>query len=294
MIKPEARNPNLDNLDTDFLYHLGLNTSMDLKTAFGDVKYVCMGGSPDRAEDFADKVAKQLNIPLPAGKAQPIEKTERFSLYKVGPVISVNHGMGMPSLSILLHEITKLLEYAGCTNVSFIRIGTSGGLGVEPGTVVITDEALNEKLEPKHVKTVLGKKREYPTNLDKQLSVDIMNSRGNINAIFGKTIGTNDFYEGQARLDGALNPGYTEDEKMKFIEDAYELGARNFEMEAPEFAAFCLRAGIPAAVVCCALLNRLHGDQVTSTPEELAIFSDNAQQIVLNYIIKDFRQITNM
>lgn len=55
-------------------------------------------------------------------------------------------------------------------------------------------------------------------------------------------------------------------------------------MEGPEFAAFCLRAGIPVAIVCTALLNRLQGDQVTSTPEELAQFSDNAQTIVINHI----------
>ena len=290
MIKPEAKNPNLENLDTDFLYHLGLNTNMDLKAVFGDVQYVCMGGSADRAENFANKIAEQLDIPLPGGKAQPIGKTERFSLYKVGPVISVNHGMGMPSLSILLHEITKLLEYAGCTDVRFIRIGTSGGIGVEPGTVVIADEALNERLEPKHVKTVLGRDREHPTTLDKELSEKIMNSRGNINAVFGKTIGTNDFYEGQARLDGALDPGYTDDEKMEFITKAYEADARNFEMEAPEFASFCLRAGIPAAIVNCALLNRLNGDQVTSTPEQLAQYSDNAQQIIINYLKRELNK----
>jgi len=284
MINPEAKNPNLEKLDTDYLYHLGLDTSMDLKSVFKDVKYVCMGGSADRSENFAEKVAEQLNIPLPGGKAEPIGKTERFSLYKVGPVISINHGMGMPSLSILLHEIAKLLEYAGCSDVRFIRIGTSGGLGVEPGTVVIADEALNEKLEPKHVKTVLGKDREYPTTLDERLSNEIMESRGDINAVLGKTVGTNDFYEGQARLDGALDPGYTEEEKMEYITKAYELGARNFEMEAPEFAAFCLRAGIPAAIVCCALLNRLNGDQVTSTVEQLAQYSDNAQQIIINYL----------
>jgi uridine phosphorylase len=51
--------------------------------------------------------------------------------------------MGMPSLSILLHEITKLMHYAGATDYCFIRIGTSGGLGVPPGTVVITTEVPN-------------------------------------------------------------------------------------------------------------------------------------------------------
>lgn len=57
--------------------------------------------------------------------------------------------MGGPSLSILLHELFKLLYHAQCTNVTFFRIGTSGGIGVPPGTVVISNkEAVNERLEP--------------------------------------------------------------------------------------------------------------------------------------------------
>jgi len=39
--------------------------------------------------------------------------------------------MGIPSLSILIHEILKLLQHADCdpNNVTFFRLGTSGGLG---------------------------------------------------------------------------------------------------------------------------------------------------------------------
>jgi uridine phosphorylase len=46
-------------------------------------------------------------------------------------------------MSIMLHEITKILDYAGATEVIYIRIGSSGGLGLEPGTVVITETALD-------------------------------------------------------------------------------------------------------------------------------------------------------
>lgn len=37
--------------------------------------------------------------------------------------------MGIPSISIMLHELIKLLHYAHCTDVTIIRIGTSGGIG---------------------------------------------------------------------------------------------------------------------------------------------------------------------
>lgn len=56
--------------------------------------------------------------------------------------------MGIPSLSILIHEILKLLHHAKCTNVTLFRIGTSGGIDVPAGTVVITEKAVDELLRP--------------------------------------------------------------------------------------------------------------------------------------------------
>lgn len=71
-------------------------------------------------------------------------------MFKAGPVLCVNHGMGAPSVSILLHELFKLLHYAGCLQVTFIRMGTCGGLGVPPGTIVVSKEVINEFGEPNH------------------------------------------------------------------------------------------------------------------------------------------------
>lgn len=42
-------------------------------------------------------------------------------------------------------------------------------------------------------------------------------------------------------------------------------GVVNIEMESTIFAALTYHAGIKAAVVCVALLNRLNGDQVSSS-----------------------------
>jgi uridine phosphorylase len=277
-------NPELAKMETDILYHLGLDSSMNLKATFGDTRYVCMGGSPERALTFAIKAAHELDIPVNDEAVLPIGKTERFALYKVGPVVSVSHGMGMPSISILMHEITKLMHYAGADEPDFIRIGTSGGVGVEPGTVVLSEEALNGNIEPYYELAVLGETKRYPTKLDKCLNDALYETRGDLSVVMGKTVGVNCFYEEQARIDGALYPGYSLEEKMAFVHRIHDLGVRNFEMEAPQFASFCMRAGLRGAIVCVALLNRLHGDQVTSTPEQLAEFSDRAQQVVLNYI----------
>lgn len=51
--------------------------------------------------------------------------------------------MGVPSVGILLHEMIKLMYHAKCKDPIFIRIGTCGGIGVEGGTVVITEEAVD-------------------------------------------------------------------------------------------------------------------------------------------------------
>ncbi|MEZ4087286.1 MAG: uridine phosphorylase [Candidatus Gracilibacteria bacterium] len=290
----EHRNPYIQELvddgKKDYLYHLGLDSGMDLPAMFGDVKFVCMGGSAKRAESFAKKLAADLDLGIDPESLKPIGKTERGSLFKVGPILSLSHGMGMPSMSIFLHEVTKMLEHAGATDYRYIRIGTSGGVfrrdDEKAGTVIVAEQAINEELQPIYKKVKLGKVHSYETWFDEEMAAEVLSVRGDIRAQIGKTMGANDFYEGQGRLDGALDPGYTEEDKLEYLNKAYDVGVRNIEMEAPELAAFCNRAGIPAALVCATLLNRLEGDQVTSTPEQLAEFSENAQTLVVRYLRK--------
>lgn len=121
--------------------------------------------------------------------------------------------MGGPSISILLHEIAKLLKYAGADCV-WIRIGTCGGLGLPPGTVVLTEESLNGALEPWHETIVLGERNRRPTKLKDDLRQELLHTCAelNIDARVGKTMCCDDFYEGQARLDGAICD-YDEEQK---------------------------------------------------------------------------------
>jgi hypothetical protein len=83
------QNPNLSNLSSDTLHHLGLSTdTVDFKAMFGDVKFVCMGGTASRMKSFAQYIAKELGIDSPL---QDITgNSNRFSMYKIGPVLSVN------------------------------------------------------------------------------------------------------------------------------------------------------------------------------------------------------------
>lgn len=77
-------NKHLFSLEDDFLYHisLGKNTN-DLKRMFGDVKFVCMGGSPKRMLQFATYIKEEIGYELPAGtKLHNIsEASDRYGRY---------------------------------------------------------------------------------------------------------------------------------------------------------------------------------------------------------------------
>ena len=153
IIKLQKSNPNLANMEGDNLYHLALDTSnYNLQEMFSDVRFVCIGGTSARMENFARYIMGEINYKLPTGATlQDLSSAgHRFCMYKVGPVLSVSHGMGVPSLSIMLHEVIKLLSYAGAQDPVVIRIGTSGGIGITPGTVVVSNGALNGLLKPEH------------------------------------------------------------------------------------------------------------------------------------------------
>ncbi|KAF4696630.1 Uridine phosphorylase 2 [Perkinsus olseni] len=242
------------HLHTDYYYHLGLDTDMDLRGIFGDVKFVVLMGSAARAELFAEAMANAI---VSKGMAKPavarLGKTERYSMYKVGPVIAVSHGMGGPSLHILVNELAKLCDRAGIIDsVKWIRMGTSGGCGVPPGTVVVTTQAMNEEVEPFWRCVQLGKVVKVPTDCVDMSFVDaILESvPEGISAVKGKTMAADDFYEGQGRLDGALETWYNEEDKMAFMKRLYDAGVRNIEMESVAMMGFCNRANITAACVC--------------------------------------------
>ena len=60
-------------------------------------------------------------------------------------------------------EVVKLLHYAEATDVSLIRMGTSGGLGVEPGNVILTKNGYDATLQEGHEVTTVGKKTRFPS-----------------------------------------------------------------------------------------------------------------------------------
>ena len=92
-------------MDTDFLYHLGL-TKEDAQS-FSEIKYVCIGGTNDRMTHFAQLCSESFQK-----KLESVGLHKRYVIYRTGPILVCSHGMGGPSISILLNEIAKLLKYA--------------------------------------------------------------------------------------------------------------------------------------------------------------------------------------
>ena len=90
-----VKNPHLTRLSSDFLYHLALGTAQhDLVEMFGDVRFVCVGGTAKRMEAFAYYVGKELAVKLQTGVTlQDItQNANRYSMFKIGPVLSVTVG----------------------------------------------------------------------------------------------------------------------------------------------------------------------------------------------------------
>jgi len=111
---------------------------------------------------------------------------------------------------------------------------------------------------------VLGKQIRRPAKLDRQLARDLKalaHRDDPYDTVIGKTMCSNDFYEGQGRLDGAFCE-FTEADKMEYLTKLQKAGVVNIEMESLCFAALTHHAGIQSAVVCVTLLDRLKGDQV--------------------------------
>ena len=55
-------------------------------------QFVCFGGSPTRMKLFAELLVTELGVKIPAGQAlyNIAHGSDRYVLYKVGPVLSVS------------------------------------------------------------------------------------------------------------------------------------------------------------------------------------------------------------
>lgn len=294
-------NKHLQDLDRDVLFHLGYELPADIETVrrlFGNVRYVLMGGSPGRAHLLIREYAKRLQQAdiLMNVEKEDLDKdwclSERYHIYKCGQVISLAHGIGAGSILVALHEIAKALHYADASNVTWIRTGSSGGLGVEPGTVVVTSEPLNGIFEPYIDFSVLGKTVRHEASFDSNLSAALLqHGKGMLGdgCLMGKTMSCYDFYETQGRRDGALCD-FEIHEQDEFFAKAKARGVCNFEMESLALASFTRRAGISAACVCAVLVNRMQEDTVHASPQKVKEWEKRPVILVVDWVFKQLHR----
>lgn len=270
----------------DYLYHFGLCSTDECFQKMKDIKAVVMAGSPDRVQRMAEtwnkKHKKDLLFKFP--------KDERFSAFYTGDILFCSHGMGMPSISIALQELMKLVYFVKDGNleeidkVMWFRIGTSGGL-VAPGSVVITTEALRANFKPYRL-LVTGEEYSFESNCPEAFINKIIHSNKNtkFDVVKGKTIGADSFYIEQNRIDGAIAL-CDEQGKMEWLKKAEKIGVKNIEMESPNMVGFLNHWGFSHfAVICSVIVNRLKGDQVSCTKEELEQLSMNAETVLWNFL----------
>lgn len=278
----------VDGSHEDVYYHFGVSSSDPLLDSLRDVRAVIMAGSGGRIKEFAERwSAANSGSPIVA-----FPKEDRFVTRYTGGVLFASHGMGMPSASIALQELMRLVFFLkrgdldAMAEVFWCRVGTSGGVGLPGGTVVVSSEGLMADLKP--YRLLRGGDGEYwfdghfPAATYE--AIIAANKAADFDVVAAKTVAGNEFFLEQFRLDGAVC-FETPETKMAWLNWLRENGVRNIEMEGAMLAGYLNHWGFPRfAMICCTLLDRLEGDQVTATPEELHKFSEDSGAALFNYL----------
>ena len=277
----------VDGSHEDVYYHFGVASSDPLLAQLRDVRAVIMAGSGGRIKEFADHWSAITGSQIVA-----FPKEDRFVTRYTGGVLFASHGMGMPSASIALQELMRLVFFLkrgdldAMAEVFWCRVGTSGGVGLPGGTVVVSSEGLMADLKP--YRLLRGGDGEYRFDghfrAATYRAIIAANEHTDFEVVSGKTVAGNEFFLEQFRLDGALC-FETPETKMAWLRWLDENGVRNIEMEGAMLAGYLNHWGFPNfAMICCTLLNRLDGDQVTATPAQLHKFSEDSGAALFNYL----------
>lgn len=280
--------PVLRDEQVDFYYHLGVSSEDPVLLHMRDLKAVVMAGSGGRMKEFAERWSALNGNSV----VHAFVKEDRFVTRYTAGVLFVSHGMGMPSASIAVQELMRLVYFLkqgdldALDKVFWTRVGTSGGVGLPAGTVVVSSEGVMADLRP--YRLLRGGDGEYW--FDGTFPADVRDAiiaasagRG-LSIVSGRTVAGNEFFLEQYRLDGAIC-FETPESKMAWLQWLDGNGVANIEMEGAMFAGFLNHWGFPRfAMICTTLLNRLEGDQVTSTPEQLHQFSENSADVLFDYL----------
>lgn len=278
----------LDGTHDDVYYHFGVASLDPLLDKLRDVRAVIMAGSGGRINEFTERWSE-----LNAGtEIVAFPKEDRFVTRYTAGVLFASHGMGMPSASIALQELMRMVfflkrgDLEAMDEVFWCRVGTSGGVGLPGGTVVVSSEGLMADLKP--YRLLNGGTGEYWFDghfpVATSQAIIAANEHTDFDIISGKTIAGNEFFLEQFRLDGAICLE-TAESKMGWLTWLHDNGVANIEMEGAMIAGYLNHWGFSKfAMICCTLLNRLEGDQVTATPKQLHKYSEDSGVALFNYL----------
>jgi len=278
----------VDGSHEDVYYHFGVASTDPVLAKLRDVKAVIMAGSGGRIKEFAQRWS-ELNA---GSEIVAFPKEDRFVTRYTAGVLFASHGMGMPSASIALQELMRMVFFlkAGdldaMDEVFWCRVGTSGGVGLPGGTVIVSSEGLMADLKP--YRLLNGGTGEYwfdgrfPTATSQ--AIIAANEHTDFEIVAAKTVAGNEFFLEQFRLDGAICLE-TPETKMGWLRWLHDNGVANIEMEGAMLAGYLNWWGFSQfAMICCTLLNRLEGDQVTATAAQLHKYSEDSGVALFNYL----------
>ena len=125
---------------------------------FGNINFVIICGSANRAEHIANLVYKLFDRYRNNSKRShllsydKIGQSQFYSLFRIENILICSHGMGFNSVGICLNELIRILKISkidkygeNSWNKTFqvLRMGSCGGLGVDAGTIIISKNSVN-------------------------------------------------------------------------------------------------------------------------------------------------------
>jgi uridine phosphorylase len=208
----------------------------------GDIaRYVLVPGDPARVNKIASLWDSAREV------ANHREYHTMTGAYRGVDLSCVSSGMGSPSLSIAVDEMSRI----GAD--TFIRVGTCGGIQKDErlGDLVISTGAV--RLDGASKDLVMP---EYPAVASYEIVMALITAAEELGVRYhvGITASTDTFYTGQGRP--ALN-NYLPSFKEHILSDMQAAGVKNFEMETGALFTFAGVFGKRAGSVCVVIANRV-------------------------------------
>lgn len=226
-----------------------------LQTRPGDIARRCIvTGDPDRAKAIA---AAYLERSVTVGDHRGLVSCTGW--YKGSRVSVVTHGMGGPSIGIVLPEAQR------CGARAFIRVGSCGALqkGIKPGEAIIYTGAMrydgaSDNWAP----------AEFPAVADWRVVaalVDAAERNGQVRYHVGIGATMSDFNEGQARAETPEEVPWWIRERHKWI---LKNGILSYSMEEATLFVWCATHGkLPCGAVNAVFVNRIDGGEAAVAGE---------------------------